>query len=247
MRRQSVWLSVALLGLILVATLWPSLAAQGSGGGTASLAAYPSPYPEPTSEYIVMMPVTLQKVARCEGSQQILLNSSFEEGFASWAVFNDPLITQDAYATGQTSVLMAGYNNARDELQQTAVVPDWAESGAIYISWLMQTIEPSGEYDALFVTVRDLTAGDVPVQVYVANNTPTEAWYWGTKSIPNVVARRGHSLRVEVLGWTDVSNPTAWFIDDVELVFACGTTLAEGDVWGEPLDYGLVPEGDVMR
>ncbi|MHB0858313.1 MAG: hypothetical protein ACYC5M_12170 [Anaerolineae bacterium] len=248
MRQRSIWLSMALLGLILLATVWPSLAAPAPAISVYPLADYPGPYPGPTAEHVVMLPVTLRNAHRCDGSQQVLQNGGFEEGWAWWSLSGDPLLSTDTAASGQNSALLAGYNDSRDELRQTVSVPAWAETGKLYISWLMQTIDSATtDYDYLYITVRDLTAGQAIVQVYVANNTPTGAWYWSWESIPDVAARRGHSLQVEILAWTDESLPTVWFVDDVKLVFACGSALASDDVWGEPLDGGRVPEGSLLR
>ena len=106
-------------------------------------------------------------------------------------------------------------------------MPEWAERGAAYFWWRMVSDDsPTYRYDNFELQIWDMYGGDYPILIStVYNSDDRETWYRTREELGSVVALRGHPLRVVLRAYTDVSYPTWWGIDDVQLVFACGSQV----------------------
>ncbi|MHB0858312.1 MAG: hypothetical protein ACYC5M_12165 [Anaerolineae bacterium] len=220
-------LYTTLLILIVLAGVLPAVAAPGSapaGGPAQVLQAYPYPSPD----HVVYLPL-VESAAFCPGAAQVLQNTGFEQGLAYWIWGGDPQASTFAAVAGAYSVWLGGYNYAVDTIRQDAIVPDYAETGAVYLSWLMYSNElPYEPRDRMEVLVYD-AADNVLAEVSVDSGLARGAWYGLRLPIPNVASYRGQPLSVRIYGYTDGTLSTSWYVDEVWLRFGCGAVLAEED------------------
>lgn len=162
---------------------------------------------------------------------QMLDNSSFETGLDPWVIEDDPFgdlspVTTMA-ADGTYSLQIGGRLNAYQELvQDTGPVPQWAESGAAYFSWFMETEEASTNHgnDCLFMVVYQAHPGGSFQRVAgesFCSNDMEGVWTTARFELP-ASALRGLNLRVELHSMGNHARPTTWHVDDVRVVFTCG-------------------------
>lgn len=169
--------------------------------------------------------------APCAQSVQLLANPSFEEGGAFWvAVTGSPAIVSGIAVDGIRSVRLGGVNYAQDSIGQFVTVPTWAESAALYYSWLMFSDDSlTVWWDGLTVGVND------EFSAILASRTQWNTGlrgYWQPERVPvpNIAAYRGHRIHVVIVASTDAAYPTTFYVDKVWLVFACGPAVASLDV-----------------
>ncbi|MHB1295540.1 MAG: hypothetical protein ACYC4R_11155 [Anaerolineae bacterium] len=213
-RRRGLY--TTLLVCIVLAGVLPTLAAPPGGRGAALQA---------TPEHAVYLPIAA-KPAYCPGVVQVLQNTGFEQGLVYWALGGNPMTSTNAAVSGYYSVWLGGYNDAVDTIRQDAAVPSWAESGAVYLSWLMYSDELAYEpHDRMEVVIYD-AGGNVVTETSIDSGMWRGAWYGLRLPIPNVASYRGQALSVRVYAFTDGSLVTSWYVDEVWLRFGCGMELA---------------------
>jgi thermitase len=71
----------------------------------------------------------------CNQRVQALVNPGFDGTLAPWQLLGIPLLDCSVPEVGCV-VHLAGYNNAQDSIAQSATVPTWAESMAVYFDWI---------------------------------------------------------------------------------------------------------------
>lgn len=113
-----------------------------------------------------------------------------------------------------------------DMLRQGVTVPLWGESAALYYDWYMVSDESTLEaYDYLHVVLWDKELNH-PI-LWSTKSNKDQRGMWFTSSSPvdgvDVADIRGHHVEISVYAWTDSSLPTLWYVDNVRLVFACGS------------------------
>lgn len=165
----------------------------------------------------------------CNVLVQVVENPSFETGWSPWELTHG-LVFRVA-TCGFDGTYGLGFGGSNDEVErviQELAVPAWAETAAVYFSWKMVS-EDSTIYvhDSFGLQVWDIYQGGYTIVVdsYVHNSAPRGVWCVTRLSHTNVEALQGHPLRVVLRAWTDGSYPTWWCIDDVQLVFACGSQV----------------------
>jgi len=114
---------------------------------------------------------------------------------------------------------------AHDSLWQDAVVPNWAETAAVYLDWLMFTTNSTEKHSQLFVTVGDETSTIAFWSVW-NNEPPSATWFWMKIPIDSIAAYRGRTLTTQVTVWEALGATTVWYVDNVRLYFACGSWIA---------------------
>lgn len=196
----------------------------------AVLSSSPSRAPNSPAATATPAPTPTLSPSGCNRLYQGVVNPSFEEGFAGWDVYGFASLTRAAAVDGQYSVDLGGYNNSRDAVAQDVIVPDWAQTAALYASWYMLTTDPLVD-DALALSVFDSNS-NVINRSWVWNDAPQGAWYYTRTGVPNVQNYRGQALRVLISGFTDSSYPTSWYVDQVWLVFGCGSSIAQVNLGG---------------
>lgn len=188
---------------------------------TATSSPTPSPTRTPTPTSTASPTPT-----ECNTKAQIVANPSFETGWQPWQIKDGyPERTLNSASDGVYSVLFGGYNNSTDWLTQKVIVPEWAEDGALYFSWAMLSEDsPYQPYDYLTFWLWDKDMGEGLLYSEVNNTAERGTWY--RRRVPigsiDVVAARGHTLEISIMGYTDDILPTLWYVDDVQLVFSCG-------------------------
>jgi len=163
---------------------------------------------------------------QCYGAAQVVLNPSFETGWWPWMIQKGyPERTSAHAADGLYSVWFGGYNDAMDWLVQDMIAPQWADDAALYFCWRMISEDsPLQSYDYLTLWLWDEDVGEGLLYAEV-NNTATRGYGFSrcAQLAPeDVIAARGHTLRVVIGGYTNSTLPTEWFVDNVRLYFACG-------------------------
>ena len=165
----------------------------------------------------------------CDGYTQALSNPSFEASVAPWSVTGLAQRSTSYAVDGVYSMRFGNYNNANDQVAQTVVVPTWAETAAVYFSWIMFSSDSTTtQYDALIVGVFD-QRGILIASGSIWNTNSRGAWYASRLVISNIAAYRGESLVLAIGGFTDSTLSTRWYVDLVWLVFACGSVIADTD------------------
>jgi hypothetical protein len=196
----------------------------------------------PTSTPVPINTATPTPVS-CNGSQQLLVNPSFEAGTAPWTLrglaYRD---TRQAF-DGSYSMFLGGYNNANDFFAQSVIVPTWAETATLYFTTAMFSQDSTlGRYDGLVAAVFDPSARFLADGI-IWNNSVRGQWTAWRMPIGDVRALRGAIVTPAFQASTDGSLYTSWWVDRVWLVFACGSTPAQSasSLQGEP---ALAANGD---
>ena len=164
---------------------------------------------------------------RCNTSVQMVQNPSFETDWEPWATTDGEVFRVTCSIDGLYGLGFGGDNGEFERVTQelNALVPEWAETGAVYFSWLMASEDVTTyPYDGFSLQLWGKSQeGDTNVlhsEVYNTDNRA--AWYTTRLAIPSAPALRGRPLRLALVAATDDSYPTWWCIDNVRVVFACG-------------------------
>ena len=159
---------------------------------------------------------------------QVVENPSFETGWSPWELTHGVVFRVTCPADGLYGLGFGGSNNEAERVIQEVTVPEWAETGAAYFSWMMVSEDSTMlPYDWFSLQVWDVSQ-EPPTNLLLSavyNNDPRAAWYVRRVALTGVPALRGHSLQVALLATTDGLYPTWWCIDNVRLVFACGSQV----------------------
>jgi hypothetical protein len=110
---------------------------------------------------------------------------------------------------------------------QRVPVPRWAESAAVYFyAWMESNEGRSARYDWLEVLVTADEANTLLALGEVNNQQERLVWNRWRLSVPGISSYRGAWIVLEFAGVNDRSYPTSWYVDNVQLIFACGALAA---------------------
>jgi hypothetical protein len=174
--------------------------------------------------------------------RDVIVNGGFESGrSAGWledSGASEPIIQSAATLplapfAGSWSAWLGGYDDAGDVLLTNYTIRHRpADSGHVgdligaefeYVWGMVSNEISSGILDAMGVMLVDESDRNVdyPEIVHaVSNEDPRDAWYRSTVNISQLLTLRpGWSQsRLAIVGVTDSSLRTSWFVDDVRLV-----------------------------
>jgi hypothetical protein len=155
----------------------------------------------------------------------VLINPSFETSGA-WRVSGRAYIDGRRAFDGGWAAFFGGYDRANDFMAQTVTVPSWAETGALYFATNMGSLDSmSLGFDRLRISVFDQGTNFL-ADGSIWNNSSRDVWRTWRMPVDNVIRYRGQTMTVAMLGTTDSSLFTSWWVDRVWLVFGCGDTPA---------------------
>jgi hypothetical protein len=166
----------------------------------------------------------------CDQSVQLFTNPGFEGSLGGWQTSGMPVVQCDLVAGG-CSAHLAGTDGADDQLAQSATIPLWAETGALYVKWKMVTDDSSvTAHDYLTVTIAIGTPGSEHTTYHWAtDNTGTEnTWFRLRIGWEDISSMRGDPVAVRIRAQSDGAMVTHWNVDDVEFWFGCGSHTAGG-------------------
>ncbi len=193
--------------------------------GAPTVNAAPSGEPASYLPIVMRAPTPTPIPTPCNTSVGVLTNGGFERGLEHWVSSGSPQITTAPGKEGH-SVRLGGRDSAEDVLLQGAAMPHWGESGALYLSVFMKSTDSTTDRrDSLSAIVFDDQSQPIASAV-VANTSPRDDWLDLRIPIPNAVNYRTRPLMVFIGGSTDSAAPTTWYVDNVDLRFGCGATLA---------------------
>ncbi|MCS6800972.1 MAG: hypothetical protein RMM58_04040 [Chloroflexota bacterium] len=198
---------------------------------TFSPTATRTPTPSPTSTPTPTPTSTPSPTpTACAQRADLLLNGGFEYEGAWSIVLGNPYRSTLWKWAGNYSMHFGWTVSSTDSIVQTVVVPPWADTAAVYFYALMFSNDSTvtkHDWLRVMVTTPDLSvilaAGDVP------NNSIRGSWERWRLAVPGITSYRGQSLLLAIGGVNDVSLPTRWYVDNVEMVFGCGIYAASLD------------------
>lgn len=159
----------------------------------------------------------------CAGTANILVNGGFETTGAWEVLLGSPYRTTFRAWTGNYSMYFGGRVSSTDAIIQPFVVPQWADTAAVYFyAWMASTDSTLYKYDWLRVIVSTIDLSTVLASGDVPNNSTRNSWISWRLSVPGITSFRGQPLVLSIAGVNDVSYSTAWYVDDVRMVFGCG-------------------------
>jgi len=192
------------------------------------------------------------------GCDELIGNGDFETGdFSSWEVTGGPWVTSDRAHGGSYGALLGGVNDASHAIQQQAVLSSTVTTATLTYWWYIDTDEASGTpYDYLHVEIQDTVGEVLQTLETLSNESTTGAWQYSYIDLTEYPALLGQTVRVVFRCTTDVSYPTGFFVDDVELEVCeevCPDTYEPNDEFGEPwpvdpeeiVESYLCDDGDV--
>lgn len=196
-------------------TLTPTNTVTATATPTATATRTPTRTPTPTI---------------CNTKLQLLQNPGFETGWPPWKTMKGFVYRLELCAFhGAYGLGFGGANDEEELVLQRVLVPHWATKGAAYFSWKMLSNDsPVLRYDAFVLQIWDPLApeGENAIALsFVWNSDDEGNWHTTRLEIPHVHQLQGRALDVCLWGLTDFSLPTWWYIDDVQLVFACGNPV----------------------
>jgi len=151
--------------------------------------------------------------------QNHIYNGGFETGdFAFWGTVGAPWIAYGVVDPGYSAVA-GGLNYSDDTFYQEVTLPPDPSSALLTYWWLVFTYEGLDfPYDYLHVEVQD-TDGTVllpPLQI-LDNTFAGPVWQPTVIDLASLPVPFGQPIRLAFHGFTDWSNPTGFYIDEVML------------------------------
>jgi subtilisin family serine protease len=216
----------------LVPTATPTLApaVTGTATSTPTSTRTHTHVPTPTSTRThtpVATPTRTSTPVTCNGTRQLLVNPSFETGTAPWAFLGSAYRDTRQASHGLYSAFFGGHNNANDFVAQSVIVPPWAETAALHLDWRMASLDSLDTgWDRLRIAVFDPSTNFL-TDNKIWNNGTRNAWVSWRIPVGNVAPYRDQTMTVAFGAQTDFSDYTSWWVDNVWLVFACGSAPAE--------------------
>ena len=180
-----------------------------------------------------------------QGTDQLLQNGNFDTGtWTPWQTIGSPELTDEVYLSAPWSARLAGRNDAdSDYVYQEVTVPSDATEVTVDFWYRVSSDDASSPEDYMCAEILDSEFTTVLVGVdcfelyYVE---PKEQWLnfqrviSGTELAPLL----GQTVLMSFQGWTNATNPSTVWVDDVSFkVTAVGPlriTLAWTDYPGEP-------------
>jgi len=155
--------------------------------------------------------------------QNIVVNGDFEGdgGWRTYSAAGEELISDfpppsGAYHSGRRGAYLGDYNNAHDYITQAITIPPNATQVTLRYWWQVESDEdPEATNDRLTVTL-DAVPG-TPLVTLKELTSRVQREVWEEESIP-VEGYRGRTVWLRFDARTDGSLPTAFFLDDVQVL-----------------------------
>ncbi|MBC7231946.1 MAG: hypothetical protein H5T68_01700 [Chloroflexi bacterium] len=245
MREQRILLSILLLGLLLAQS-----ARVGHAQGPILSQSFPLSREGQAGSGLNAAPSTCSAAAPyC--TNNLLRNGGFETGNLAYRTigWGQPIVWG---VPGVYSARMAYYNNDHNLIYQSLTCP-FAAAGIRFRGWVgVCSLEESGRYDWLTLTVR--SSDGFAYTLWVWNDLPFGTWtprafgYFPTGGL-----LPGETWQVIVEAQNDYSNPTTFSVDDLSLTFCCAEDHYEPNndysnayslVPGATYEVRMCPNGD---
>lgn len=202
------------------------------------------------------LPSILKSYALCTEGTSLIQNGGFEDGPSRWIEEGSSIIrsTSDPYPPpsvyeGEWAAWLGGYNNANDKLYQYFTVPVNLDSLTLsYYVWV-GTEETSGQWDYLYVTLRDENNAIHSSDQLDNSTLPEHTWVRREQTIYGLSSLAGQQLHLMFQTTTDGSNITNFVVDNVSLVEHCGaatSALSAGPVVSTPVRQSS-PVGSIAK
>ena len=202
------------------------------------------------------LPSILKNYALCTEGATLIQNGGFEDGTSRWIEEGSSIIrsTSDPHPPpsvyeGEWAAWLGGYNNANDKLYQYFTVPVNLDSLVLsYYVWV-GTDETSGQWDYLYVTLRDENNAILASDQLDNSTLPEHTWVRREQTIYGLGSRSGQQLYLMFQVTTDGSNITSFVVDDVSMVEHCGagtSALNAGPVVSIPIRQSA-PIGSIEK
>ena len=166
--------------------------------------------------------------AACPTSSQLILNPGFEDAFpgnaTGWSTAGlGPGAARTSSRARNGAYSWQGPSAGQQSLYQYFEVPQWAERGALYFSWYMESAEPSSEFhDQLWVLLPDGPSGGGYSRT-ITNTAARDTWTDERVELSSIQALRGVNESIQLKFTEDADGkPTTFWVDDVRLVVTCG-------------------------
>lgn len=150
----------------------------------------------------------------------VLLNSDFESGEASWTISSGVLTSNASLAHGGSQYAwLGGYNNAADAVSQTVSIPANASDASLQFWYRIGTNETSVStgYDFLRVYVKNPTTDATLATLKTYSNLNATSGWVQSEQI-DLAAYKGQSIKLQFAATTDSSLTSSFLIDDVSVM-----------------------------
>jgi len=172
-------------------------------------------------QYQTYLPITLKDHPPCSPSYgQMLTNGNFSTGDdTGWTTSRTncsaPIV--EPYGSDYGAVLGRCHSN-QDVMYQFACPATPADYAALSFRWWVTSYDsPYGDYDYLYVRVRDADGNLLQTLKTLTNRSPQGQWYY---EYFDLLAYQGQMIRISFEASTDPSGETYFWVDDVSFYVA---------------------------
>ncbi len=208
--------------------------ASGTGNGTVSYSVAANTNSSARTGTISIAGKTLtitQAGASGTAATNILLNPGFEDGANHWTQSTAnglPVITTfftpSANNTGYA--WFCGYDNCVDTIYQDVTIPSDAGAADLQFQYSIDTAETGATALDTFTAriYSPPTAGTYTTCNTLSNLNATTTWTLSSKC--NLLAFRGQTIRVQLVGLSNSQNSSSFYVDNITLTVS-GSALAD--------------------
>lgn len=184
---------------------------------------------------------------------QALQNPGFEQGNAAWAeetLSRDPIIsTQGRVYEGKWSAWFGGFNGADDTIWQAVTVPAGTRSAQIDFALRIESEEGTVQASDLWrLQIRDTNNQVLETSFTLSNQNQSSSWLRVTYTWNGTFSPYAdRTIWLTFVGTTNGSNITNFFLDDLTLTLACGSSAKEGGLHVHPTGAALPDVPSIRR
>jgi Zn-dependent metalloprotease len=195
--------------------------ASGSGNGTVnySVAANTGSLSRNGSLTIAGLTHSVTQAGAGGGCTNAIVNPGFETGTTPWTISGQVTRSTGSFPhSGTAYMILNGVNSTSGTLFQTVTVPT---NGCTNLSfWLnITTNEAAGAsvFDRLFIEVRSTTGTLLATLATFSNQNSGTAGVYVLRGPFNLSSFAGQTVRIQFRGTNDITLPTSFRVDDVQL------------------------------
>ena len=198
---------------------------SGTGSGVANYSVSANPDVDPREEKITIAgkTFTLKEEGTSTIWSDILPNPGFESGYVNWVESSSGgyqiLTNYEIYASsGSWFAWLGGYDSAVEYIYQDVTIPSNATSAFIDFFYRIYTEEttPLLAFDKMAVEIRR-PSDDALLRTLVTLSNLNWSYYWVLSELYNISEFIGQTIRLKFYATNDFSNPTSFFVDNIEL------------------------------